>query len=193
MAPAGTVAEQRARLPPPAECTDPVEGIWKSHDFDSRWGEWTVFTLEIHRKEGSDDLEGKIFNHSWYGEKGEPEPPVCKGRLRFKVSMDAEGTVTGNEINFHGVGQWRMDEVICGTWSAGYNLDNFSGTIDPDILEFQSVNNDGGRAINDPTVFRRIECFKDGESKQDDEPRIAMAPPAFYPPEEGQSGGCNFR
>ena len=33
-----------------------------------------------------------------------------------------------------------------GPW--GYNLDNFSGEIDPEIQEFQSLNNDGGRDVD---------------------------------------------
>jgi hypothetical protein len=40
----------------------------------------------------------------------------------------------------------------------GYNPDNFSGEIDPWRAEFQSVNNDGDRAVNEPHVFRRIRC-----------------------------------
>jgi hypothetical protein len=39
-----------------------------------------------------------------------------------------------------------------------YHPDHFTGTIDPQREEFQSVNNDGGRAVNDPMVFRRIGC-----------------------------------
>jgi hypothetical protein len=46
-----------------------------------------------------------------------------------------------------------------------YRPDHFTGTIDPAIQEFQSVNNDGGRAVNDPMVFRRIACGEgDGEA-----------------------------
>lgn len=59
-APAGTVAEQRARLPPAAQCEDPVEGLWRSHDFRDRWDEWTIFTLEIHRESGSERLRGRL-------------------------------------------------------------------------------------------------------------------------------------
>src|SRR5512136_229718 len=52
-----TVAEQRARLPPPAECEDPVEGIWRAHQFAVARNEWYIFTLEVHRvKPGSSEL-----------------------------------------------------------------------------------------------------------------------------------------
>ncbi len=191
--PAGTVAEQRARLPPPADCGDPVEGIWKSHDFDKRWGEWTIFTLEVHRVDGSQSaLTGKIFNHSWFGDDDKPQPGPCDGRLRFKVSMDAEGTIVDGQINFHGIGEWRMDEVVCGEWNAGYNLDNFTGRIDPETQEFQSKNNDGGRAVNDPTVFRRVKCFDREDEDEDEGPRVGVTPPAFYPPQD-EAGGWACR
>ena len=188
-APAGTVAEQRARLPPPAKCPDPVAGIWQSHDYDKRFSEWTIFTLEIRRDtEEKGKLVGKILNHSWLGGDTQSEPGPCEGRLRFKISMDAEGTSNGADIRFHGVGLWRMDAVVCGNWNAGYNLDHFTGTIDPELQEFQSVNNDGGRAVNDPTVFRRVKCFDEGEDEE--EPSVTVAPPPFYPPEQTGGWGC---
>lgn len=193
---AGTVAEQRARLPPPAECDDPVEGIWQSHDHRASWGQWEMFSLEIHRVGDSDKLTGTIVNHFWNGPKDESEPPPCTGGMRVKIGMDAEGTINGDQIQFGGIGEWRVDEAICGRFWGGYNLDNFTGTVDWDLLEFQSKNNDGGAAVNMPTVFRRIECFE-GHGKKadpaDDGPRVAVAPPAFYPPEEGQASGCGFR
>lgn len=190
-APAGTVAEQRARLPPPAACQDPVAGIWQSHDYDERWSEWTIFTLEIKRdEEEPSKLAGRILNHSWMGDETESEPGPCKGRLRFHISMDAEGVADADgHIRFGGIGTWRLDEVLCGTWNMGYNLDNFSGTIDPELMEFQTVNNDGGRAVNDPTVFRRIKCWDEPEVEQ--EPSVVVAPPPFYPPQEqGEGCGC---
>lgn len=187
---ASTVAEQRARLPPPAACKDPVAGVWKSHSYDERHRDWTVFTLEMHRvAAGKDEFKGRITNHSWISEAHESSPPPCRGELRYLISMDAEGAVINGRINFWGVGSWSLDEVPCGRWNMGYNLDHFSGQIDPDLLEFQSVNNDGGRAINDPVVFRRVHC-NDGE-ELNEEPRVAVAAPAFYPPED--SGGCGFR
>jgi hypothetical protein len=185
-----TVQEQRARLPPPAECDDPVAGIWKSHSYDESYYDWTIFTLDIHRKEGSPtELEGTISNHSWLGPPEQSQPGVCEGLTRYKVSMDAAGTVVDNAIVFTGHGQWRLDGVLCGEFNGLYNLDSFSGTIDPDILEFQSVNNDGGRAVNYPVVFRRVACHA-GELTGEDEARIAVAPPPFYPPEDEAGGGC---
>jgi hypothetical protein len=187
-----TVEEQRARLPPPADCKDPVAGVWKSHSWDDRHLDWTIFTLEIHRvKDSETELEGTITNHTWLGTKEESQPGTCKGLLRYLVSMDAKGSVVNGEIAFGGIGEWRLDEVLCGEWNLGYNLDNFSGTIDPNILEFQSVNNDGGRAVNDPTVFRRVACL-DGDDPEAEGPRVVVPPPPFYPPSE-EGGGCVVR
>lgn len=187
---ASTVAEQRARLPPPADCKDPIAGVWKSHSYDEVFRDWTIFTLEILRPEpGIDRFTGRITNHSWQAEPHESSPPPCRGELRYIVSMSAEGTVVNGRIDFYGIGTWSLDDVPCGHWNMGYNLDHFSGQIDPDLMEFQSVNNDGGRAVNDPVVFRRVAC-NDGE-QLDELPRIEVAPPPFQPPDQASSG-CGF-
>lgn len=187
-----TIAEQRARLPPAAECDDEiVAGIWRSHAYNPRFGDWAVFTLTIRRLPGRpDELVGTISNHGWTGGPDDAEPPPCERQTGWDwvVSMDAVGRVeNGTRITFGGVGTWRLDEVRCqhGPW--GYNLDHFSGVIDPNILEFQSVNNDGGRAVNEPAVFRRIRCPPQ-ESVQ--APSVNTRPPAFYP-EVGR--GCGWR
>jgi hypothetical protein len=54
------------------------------------------------------------------------------------------------------------------------------------LQEFQSVNNDGGRYIDVPTVFRRVECFEEGPA-----PSIEITPPAFVP--EIESGCARWR
>jgi len=184
-----TAQEQRERLPPPADdCTDPVAGVWKSHQYDPAYGDWTVFMLHIRRVEGSTtELTGRIVNHSWDAGPQDEEPPACSpGRGQWMVSMDARGRVeAGGRLYFGGVGQWRLDRVICNLGPGGYNLDNFSGTLDPELQEFQSVNNDGGRSVNDPTVFRRISC---GEAPP--APHVNPTPPAFYP--ELDTGGCGI-
>jgi hypothetical protein len=180
---AGTIAEQRARLPPPAKCTDPIAGVWKSHTYDPARIQWTEFVLEIRRLDAdSPVLTGTITNHSWFGPATEVQPPPCTstGGLEYVVSMDAQGTLTGMDLQFGGIGSWRLDETKCGYFGAGYNLDQFTGTIDPAIQEFQSVNNDGGAAVNDPAVFRRIKCFDDPGLQHP-----PVAPPPFMPPSSG--------
>jgi hypothetical protein len=158
----GTIAEQRARLPPAAFCSDPVEGVWQSHDFHAGYQEWALFTLEIRRDpENPEHLTGRLINRSWDGGSDRSEPYACEGQLDYEVSMEGAGSYRNGLIDFYGI-NWNLDRIYCGT-SRGfaYNLDRFSGQIDPDLMEFQSLNNDGGRYVNVPTVFRRVRCLDD--------------------------------
>ena len=185
-----TIAEQRERLPPPAECgEDIVQGLWKSHKFDPRFGEWVIFSLEIHRlADNPSQLRGRITNHSWVGGPQQQEPPPCgPGTSEWIIDTDAVGSVdpTGH-IRFRGVGQWRLQRRVCpDTRWGGYNLDNFDGVIDPALNEFQTHNNDGGRDVNYPYVFRRINCFPEGSELH---PGIVTEPPPFFP----DRGGCSL-
>jgi len=180
-----TVEEQRARLPPPAHCDDTVAGVWKSHKYDARFGDWYSFTLTIHRDPADPQkLTGSIQSHSWNGGPEQEQPPACTaGVWHWTILMTAEGRVTPEGRIELGGTSWRMENSYCGRpLSAGeYNLDNFSGIIDTEIMEFQSVNNDGGRSINDPTVFRRISCHETPPS-----PHVNPVPPPFFP----DAGGC---
>ena len=185
---APSVAEQRARLPPPAHCEDEVDGIWRSHQFNETYLEWTIFTLEIHRKKGSaSELEGRILNDSWEGQKTDQEPGNCGPTVpwRYQVSMPGAGTYVDGQVSFEGT-SWKLDRTVCGTLPLGfgYNLDHFTGKIDAAIQEFQSVNNDGGKAVNEATVFRRVRCFDEDGPK----PPLQVDPPPFLPPR--QTGGC---
>ena len=183
----GTVNEQRARLPPPARCEDnEIEGIWKSHAFNKRYQQWTEFTLEIHEVAGKKGLlVGSILNHSWDGPSSEKLPGPCRGRLRFRVSMKAKGTYKNHRVRFSGT-SWKVKSVPCGRLS-GYNLDHFTGEMDFERQEFQSVNNDGDRAVNEPTVFRRIKCFD--KTSQPPDPSITIRRPPLFP-EKKSTGGC---
>ena len=186
LAPA-TVAEQRARLPPPAVCQDPVEGIWMSHKFDPRYRDWYIFTLRIRRAAPeSPELTGDMQAHSWDGNERDAQPPPCHpGMDHWTVFMTAQGRAgPAGRIEFWGT-EWRPDQVFCGRAPrrGEYYLDHFSGTIDPSLQEFQSVNNDGGRSINDPTVFRRVRCFDPPAV-----PHVTVAPPPFQLPR--RSAGC---
>ena len=183
------VQEQRARLPPPATCTDPVEGIWMSHKYSPNYGDWYIFTLKIQRVPGSaTELTGEIQAHSWNGSPQEEEPPPCRpGLSHWTVFMTARGQAHPDGRIMFGGTAWRPENAYCGR-SPGpgeYNLDNLSGTIDAAIQEFQSVNNDGGRSVNDPMVFRRVRCLDTPSVQQG--PRPQVTPPPFYP---GERGGC---
>ncbi|MEM9190684.1 MAG: hypothetical protein AAGF12_15975 [Myxococcota bacterium] len=181
-----TIAEQRARLPPPAECTDPVAGVWKSHQHDPTWGDWYIFTLNIQRVAGDDHaLTGTIQAHSWSGGPDDEEPPACRpGLSHWTVMMTATGThQDDHRIHFGGT-SWSPENAFCGAapGPGQYNLDQFNGQIDPALQEFQSVNNDGGRAVNVPTVFRRVSCHEAPPA-----PHVNPVPPPFFPKRSGCS------
>ena len=180
-----TITEQRSRLPPPAACGDVVEGVWKAHRWRRDLHTWRIFTLTIHRQPGSDSaLIGTIRNEGWTGGPDRELPGGCAGlRYHWIVSTDARGTIHGQQVVFSGKDQWRLDRVVCHSGPGGYNLDSFSGLIDTDIEEFQSVNNDGGVDVNVPTVFRRVRCFPPGSR-----PHIDVAPPPFFPDRDPR--GC---
>lgn len=182
------VQEQRQRLPPPAFCTDPVAGIWMSHKFSPEYADWYIFTLKIERKPGSTtELVGEIESHSWSGSATDEEPPPCRiGLDHWTVLMTAKGHAKPDGNILFGGTSWRPVQAYCGQ-SPGrgqYNLDNFSGIIDPKIQEFQSVNNDGGRMVNDPMVFRRVRCLDPSPRAQKE-----VKPPPFY---SKSKGGCSW-
>ena len=195
-APAGTIAEQRARLPPPRQCEDSIVGQWQSNDFKRHRGMWEIFTLDIHRDpDDPNKLTGTITNHFWDGDDSDAEPSECPDDIHVVVSMNAEGTITGEDIRFYGVGQWRLDKRFCGS-PFGYVLDVFEGQLDKELQEFQSVANDGIVAINERTVFRRIGCFdEEGEDAEPNGPKVVVTPPSFYPPEDDApaAAGCLSR
>lgn len=180
-----TIAEQRARLPPPAECADPVEGLWRAHRHRRDTARWRVFTLTIRRVGGSATaLVGTIRNEGWNGGPDRVEPGACAGlREHWVVTMPARGAIHGDDLVFSGEPPWRLDRVLCGLGPSGYNLDSFSGRIDHGLQEFQSVNNDGGADVNVPTVFRRVGCFERGAA-----PHVDVAPPPFFPDRDAR--GC---
>ena len=186
-----TVAEQRARLPPPAECEDPVEGIWRAHQFWGWRGEWYVMTLEIHRsKPGQPELTGTILSEYWHGgAKDQEAPPCAQQPFHFVVRMPALGTYREGDVYFGGT-SWTLDRAVCGGRPHGYNPDRFTGKIDPKIQEFQSVNNDGGQAVNAPAVFRRIRCWDDPTQGPEPPPAVDVRVPAFRPKSKAKRGGC---
>jgi hypothetical protein len=179
-----TVAEQRARLPPAAECESDIAGRWRAQVYSEATESWYEFTLEVRHVEGSADaLTGVIHAHLWVGPPALTEPS-CAGGSRYKGRMEGRGWFRNGEV-FFGGGAFQPTEVVCGDYAGtGYNPDQFTGRVDKQRQEFQSVNNDGGAAVNEPTVFRRIGCF-------DDEPRAnphVATPPPFFPAR--REGGC---
>jgi hypothetical protein len=188
----GSIEEQRARLPPAASCQDPVEGVWMGRVFHQPGRDWYIYTLEMRRAApGSSRLTGVLHARFWNGPPSVYEPLPCRaGVLDRSVFMTGAGEANGLEIRFGGT-SWRPETLHCGPprsmESISYNLDQFSGRIDPTIQEFQSVNNDGGEAVNEPTVFRRIRCF-DAPSGPSQRPAIGITAPPLLPPQRG--GSC---
>jgi len=177
-----TVEQQRARLPPAASCQDNVEGTWLALKYEPQWREWYEYTLVIRRKDPKPEpgtpgpIEGEILSHYWVGSDSDEKPPACSpGRREIIVRMPGTGKVDAAGNLAFGSSSYTIDKAVCGA-AGRYNPDNFSGKIDADRQEFQSVNNDGGRAVNDPTVFRRVRCL--------DAPHRGTGtakPPAFAP------------
>jgi hypothetical protein len=158
----GTIEDQRAHLPPPEECGDPVEGVWVSKRFIEGLGDWYEFTLEIHRT-GERALTGEIQSHFWSGPATSDVVPKCSATQEEAfISMPAAGRLepgpNGDQVSFGGT-SYKIDRIACGTRAINYLPDKFSGTIDRQLQEFQSVNNDGGSLVNEPAVFRRVRCF----------------------------------
>lgn len=179
-----TITEQRNRLPPPAHCEDEVEGIWRSHSYWKGHGQWYLFTMEVRRvKSDPSRLTGTIVSHYWNGGPNDEEPPACRaGGYRQIVRMPGAGHIVNGVVTFGGT-SWTLERTFCGPPTARYYPDNFSGQIDPELQEFQSVNNDGGPAVNVPQVFRRIRCLD-----PDSHPHISVTPPDFQPPSRGGCG-----
>lgn len=163
----GSVGAQRSRLPRAARCGDPVAGTWRAHTYVERGGagagDWVIFTLRIERSsEGA--LSGTIRARTWAGGPRDSRPLPCPDSdYDFAVRMPAQGRANGLEIDF-GASRYQIERVYCPSRTPiEYNPDHFSGTIDPERQEFQSVNNDGGLDINQPYVFRRIACVPGDE------------------------------
>jgi hypothetical protein len=181
-----TVAEQRARLPPAAECASEVAGKWKAHIFSENTGyRWYQYDLEIrHDETDPTQLVGMMYVDTYRGIAAEPEPPrPCQHHYRGK--MPARGTFIDGNVAFTG-SSFELVEEVCGEFY-GYNPDSFTGRLEPERQEFQSVNNDGGAAVNEPVVFRRIACFDEDRPHK---PAGPVTPPAFYPKRRAAAGGC---
>lgn len=155
----GSLAEQSALLPERQQCDDPVVGVWRAHKFNPLHGDWAQFTLKI-RRDGN-RLHGTILTRLWRGTRFDSSPPPCRiGSHDYTVSMRAQGRVEGQRISF-GANSYRVVRAHCPSPFFAYNPDHFSGEIDPEQQEFQSVNNDGGRDVNAPYLFRRTGCDPD--------------------------------
>jgi hypothetical protein len=186
-----TIEDQRSRLPPPAfECgEDPIVGIWQAHAYYAHVRQWYRFELTIAREDPAQRaaLTGTIHVEFWDGGPERAQPPACaEPGDRAGVLERAEGRSEGLELRFDAT-DWR-DLELCDKAVRGYLLDHFSGTVDPERMEFQSLLNADAPEWRDvPTVFRRVRC---GSADRDAAPRVTVRAPPYQPPEQG---GCGLR
>lgn len=190
LAPA-TIEEQRSRLPPPAfECgDDPIAGVWQAHVYYAHVSQWYVFELDVERDPKADGLlRGSIEVEFWDGTAERPSPPLCNELGNHSgVFERAKGRVDGLSLSFDAI-DWR-DLEICGPLRGSYLLDHFSGTVDVERMEFQSLLNADAPEWRDvPTVFRRVRCAAAPEQLH--RPKIIVEPPPYQPPERE---GCGLR
>lgn len=192
-----TVSEQRARLPPAAECDDPIAGTWRGLSYYPNHGQWYEFTLEVSRTAADQNvLAGSIVAHFWDGPPDRSEPlPCADGRLQVAIRQDARGTYEDGKVYFGGI-RWEVDKVMCGQYSNRYITDQFKGVIDRERHEFQSINDWSERPDDEATVFRRIRCAEGarsrdtapaGEERAQPTGGAPVNPPSYQP---RQSGGC---
>lgn len=195
LAPA-TIEQQRERLPPPAfECgDDPIAGVWQAHAYYAHVEQWYLFRLDVSRDPddpNGERLRGTIDVEFWDGGPDVSQPPACGPPAdRRGIFEHAAGEAHGLALRFDSY-DWR-DTSVCGPHDArDYLLDRFSGTVDPERMEFQSLLNADAPEWRDvPTVFRRVRCpeVMIGASQ---EPKVTIAPPPFQPPEQRE--GCGLR
>lgn len=197
----GSIEDQRARLPPAADsdagadCSDPAAGVWLGQQYNPRSRSWQRYELHVQRSSpGSNELTGEVRVHFWSGWHSHSTPLMDCSRphLSAEVIQRATGTFDGAQLAFGGH-DWRVSRIFCqppGT-RVLYNPDHFSGALDTTTQEFQSVNNDGGSAVNEPVVFRRVRCPE--SSGQRAVVVVAPSVPPVVPRAEGRRSlfGCS--
>jgi hypothetical protein len=188
-----TVAEQRARLPPAAECEDPIAGTWRGLSYYPGHRQWYEFTLEIARDAAKPgELRGTILAHYWDGPPDRSEPLPCKdGVSQATIRQQARGTYDDGRVWFGGI-RWEVASVACGSHGGRYITDQFKGVVDRERQEFQSINDWSERPDDEATLFRRIRCA-DAAAPAVTPPSPAPAPgPVSPPPAQppSRSGGC---
>jgi hypothetical protein len=175
------IEEQRSRLPPPATCPDPVEGIWMSHSYFPHVGAWYVFVLDVRRTgPGARTLVGETRVEYWHASPAEPAVPTkcVPGLVHRRISAIADGTLDGARFSWRGH-TLTPEVVVCGGPLDNYELVTFNGDIDFAREEFQNILAAGPTWTDIRTVFRRIQCrVPDGTAR----PPPALPPPVVPPP-----------
>src|ERR1044071_3158521 len=115
-----------------------------SHAYYPQQHQWYVVNLDVRRVTGHpDQLQGLIRAHFWDGDEHMVEPPAdcAHVSMHAEVREPAVGTLTPDQtITFRGT-SWALERQYCG-FGMGYALDTYSGRIDPQIMEFQTILDD---------------------------------------------------
>jgi hypothetical protein len=184
------IEEQRSRLPAPARCDDPVEGLWMSHDYFPHVGAWYVFVLDVRRTApGARTLVGETRVEYWHAPSDRPQVPTActPGLVHRRISAVADGTIDGPRFVWRGH-TLGPETVVCGFPLNSYELVTFTGDIDFTREEFQNVLTAGPTWTDIRTVFRRIQCT-DGTTPSG-QPQQPVTPPPIQPPPPLTRGGC---
>lgn len=172
---------------PLGTCRDPIAGVWQTRQYSATHEDWHFRTLYIRRVEGSKTaLTGKVETEIWSGGADQHEPGPCTLGVHYAGTMpEATGSFEDPGFSFKGIG-WQVDKVVCGTraHAQGYNPDHFTGTLDRAREELRTVNNDGGRSVDEPTVFRRVACLDPPL------PPPLIPPPMAVKPSPPTTAGC---
>ncbi len=137
-------------------CADPAAGTWISAPtYYPAYNDWYTVTLHVSRGEGN-ALRGDIDVKTWSGGAETVTPPSCgQSSLDVEVNQSAVGELDGSSLRLSAK-SWTLGEGSCTGMPNGYNIDKYTGTIDGSVI--RSVNNDGGRAVDDPVGFERVSC-----------------------------------
>jgi len=185
-----TVAEQRQRLPPPAECSDPIAGVWRAHIYHADRQRWSLNTMELSWNAGRTKLTSFYENQYWSGgpEDSEPPQPPCRaGQFRRKATSTGEGTYSGTELEVRGTKLGSV-EHLCGSTKFTRALGTLTGTVDHERNEFRSEMT--SRFGIDPIIWRRIRCVGEAAPTLVTPPPPPPVLPPPSPPSPSRSGGC---
>jgi len=187
-----TVAEQRQRLPPPAKCTDPIAGVWMSHDYRADIDRWGIITMELRRVSTTPPELRSRYHHDWWtGAPKESEPPPsCRPGLRHVISESTgEATYKAPKLEVRGTVLGKH-ELLCGASLPERALGVLTGDVDESIQEFQSTMT--SRFGTYPIVWRRVRCFEDPAGPDPTSSPVVkdVAPPAVAPKVRDRSCGC---
>jgi hypothetical protein len=139
-------------------CSDPILGTWVSvPKFSKYYQDWHVMTLHVQPGDEPGAVLGTVSAHVWSGGSQDVVAGPCtENGMNYEVSMPAVGHRGSDGAMRFDAGPWTLDKTTCTGAEWGYNPDHFTGVVDGRAI--RTLNNDGGRSVNDPFGFERISC-----------------------------------